>query len=89
MSESRRDRTFVTLSGREASAHVGHPLQAQARRDLSESLPTGRKEAAEETAFSQFLQPHLPRLRSRAQPLEHAWTNCRHLRREYEPGRMG
>jgi len=58
------------LSGREASAQVWHPSQAQALGDLSQSLPTGREEAAEQTALAQFFQPCLPSLSSRVQPLE-------------------
>ncbi len=44
--KSARDRTFVSLSGRHASAQVGHSSQAQAPGDFPNALPACREEIA-------------------------------------------
>jgi len=66
MPETGRHRSFVPVSGGQASAQVGAPSQVEALGDLSESVPTGREEAVEETALAQLLQPRLPGLRAAA-----------------------
>jgi len=69
MPESGRDRSFVPLAGRQASAQVGHPSQAQVLSDSSKTLPAGREETAEKTHIAQSFRSRLPGLGATADPL--------------------
>src|SRR5262245_56656371 len=55
---------------RGTSAEIGQVMDTQASCDFAQTLAACRKEAAQQPALAQLLQPRPPALRAAAQPIE-------------------